>query len=57
MLLYADDVVFLCENENYLQKMLENTGKTQIKSALLSITFPLKCKTLQVKIPLKCRAP
>ena len=34
-----------------------NTGKTQVNSALLSIKFPLKCKTLQVKNLLKCRAP
>jgi len=36
---------------------LRNTGKTQLNSALLIIKFPLKCKTLQVKNPLKCRVP
>ena len=33
---------------------MRNTGKTQVNSALLSIQFALKCKTLQVKNPLKC---
>jgi hypothetical protein len=34
-----------------------NTGKTQVNSAPLSINFPLKCRTVQVKNPLQCRAP
>jgi hypothetical protein len=39
------------------RNVMINTGKTQVNSAPLSINFPLKCRTVQVKNPLQCRAP
>ena len=53
----CSSIYLLVSGENLSLKMLRNTGKTLVNSALLSITFPLKCKTLQVKNPLRCCAP
>jgi hypothetical protein len=53
----CSSIYLLVSDEILSLKMLRNTGKTLVNSALLSITFPLKCKTLQVKNPLRCCAP
>jgi hypothetical protein len=53
----CSSIYLLVSDEILSLKMLRNTGKTLVNSALLNITFPLKCKTLQVKIPLRCCAP